>query len=340
MVNDDAGRLPSFKTEPGHPALVEIPVETIDDACAWLQAHREELRAGLDEHGAVFLRGLPVRSAEDFARVRDAVITERAQYRENATPRSHFGADVYSSTDLPPAQSIRPHNENSYTLTFPGLLLFCCLIAPEEGGATPVTDVRKVRQAIPAALLDRFREHGWALVRNYREDFGLGWTTAFASEDPADVAKYCQANLIAHEWDEDGGLRTVQRRSALITHPRTGQEVWFNHAVFWNEWSLEPEVREIMSEALGGSGNFPYHTVLGTGEPLDEADVRVIDEAYRAATVRESWRPGDVMIVDNILAAHGREAFKGDRKILVAMGDPVALADCRPTVQPLAGFAG
>jgi len=108
MMNGDDGRLPSFKTEPGHPAFLEIPMEKLDDACAWLEAHRGGLRAGLDEYGAIYLRGLPVRSAEDFARVRDAVITERAQYRENATPRSHFGADVYSSTDLPPAQSIRP----------------------------------------------------------------------------------------------------------------------------------------------------------------------------------------------------------------------------------------
>ena len=51
-------------------------------------------------------------------------------------------------------------------------------------------------------------------------------------------------------------------------------------------------------------------------------------------TVRETWHVGDLLMVDNILNAHGREAFSGARKILVAMGDPVSLADCSPQTAP------
>jgi hypothetical protein len=83
----------------------------------------------------------------------------------------------------------------------------------------------------------------------------------------------------------------------------------------------------------------PFSTSFGDGEPISESDIGVIDEAYRQATVRESWKPGDVMLVDNILAAHGREPFRGSRKIAVAMGDPVELTDCHPTVPPMAGLA-
>lgn len=323
---------------PGRPAAHAAPPGDLDAACAWLAGHRGELREALDAYGAVYLRGLPLRSEGDFARIRDAVIFSRAEYRENATPRSHFGEGVYSSTDLPAAQAIHPHNENSYTLTFPGLLLFCCLVAPDEGGATPVADVREVLRRLPPRLVERFREHGWALVRTYDEDFGLSWRTAFGTEDPDEVAAYCAANLIAHQWHEDGRLRTVQRRSALITHPRTGEELWFNHFAFWSAWSLDPEIREIMLETVGPE-DLPFATLLGDGTALEEADVRAINEAYAAATVRESWQVGDVLIVDNLLAAHARDAFRGDRRILVAMGDPVALDACRPTVPPLAGFA-
>jgi hypothetical protein len=45
------------------------------------------------------------------------------------------------------------------------------------------------------------------------------------------------------------------------------------------------------------------------------------------------------MLIDNLLSAHGREPFRGDRQVMVAMGEPVSLADCRPTVTPLAGLA-
>lgn len=51
---------------------------------------------------------------------------------------------------------------------------------------------------------------------------------------------------------------------------------------------------------------------------------------------RAVQQPGDLMLVDNILCAHGRESYKGDRKIVVSMGDPIALSDCAPTVAPAA----
>lgn len=338
-VHDGAGAELECVAKPGHPVSLTVPsTDDLSDACSWLTENKAHIREALLKHGALYMHRLPIESTDDFARVRDALVRQRASYKEQATPRSHFGAEVYSSTDLPPSQSLRPHNENSYTLTFPGLLVFGCLTAPETGGATPVTDVRSVLQQIPPALLGKFRDRGWALTRNYVDHLGLAWTTAFATEDRKVVSGYCDENLIAHEWCGDGHLKTVQRRSAVITHPGNGQEVWFNHAVFWSEWSLDPDVREVLREELG-AGNLPFSTSFGDGEPISESDNGLIDEAYQRATVRESWKPGDVMIVDNILAAHGREPFRGSRKIAVAMGDPVDLADCRPTVPPLAGFA-
>lgn len=334
----DLSLLGKCATEPGSPAVLRPGLDTLAGLREWLQASRHPLRCLLHELGAVVLAGLPVRSPQDFAHVRDALISERAAYKEKATPRSDFGDDVYSSTDFPAAQAIRPHNENSYTLTFPGLLMFCCLTAPDDGGATPVTDVRAVLRALPPSLTQRFRDQGWSLVRNYADYFGLQWTTAFGATDRQDVADYCAANLIAHEWLEDGVLRTAQRRSALITHPVTGDEVWFNHLVFWSEWSLPPAMREVMVAEFG-SGGLPFSTAFGDGEPVAQRDIEIIDAAYRDATVRRPWQSGDVMLIDNLLSAHGREPFRGDRQVMVAMGEPVSLADCRPTVTPLPGLA-
>lgn len=326
-------------TEPGSPAVLRLNQDELGDLCEWLGANREALRGVLDVHGALVLPGLPVKSPDDFAAVRDAFFVSRASYREKATPRSNFGNDVYSSTDFPARQTIRPHNENSYTLNFPGLLMFGCLTAPTEGGATPVTDVRRVLRELPESLVSEFRERGWALVRNYTDEIGLPWNTAFGTDDKAEVAEYCAGNLVGLEWLPDESLRTVQRRSAIITNPRLGEEIWFNHLVFWSEWSLAPEVREMMVEEFG-SGGLPFNTTFGDGEPVSQADVSIIDDAYTEATVRRTWEPGDLMIVDNLISAHGREPFAGDRKVVVAMGEAVELEQCRPTVQPLAGFAG
>lgn len=326
--------MPTWDINPGRPALAHVPATAdLAEACAWLRENEAALTAALHEHGTIFLRGLPVTRSEDVAAVRDVLIPEPTPYREKATPRSDFGNGVFSSTDLPPAQSIRMHNENSYTLTFPGRLLFACLTAPAEGGATPTADVRKVLAGLPAHLVERGRSSGWTLTRNYSDYISLGWRTAFGTEDRADVEEYCRENGIAWQWQPDGNLRTSQLRSATVHHPQTGEEVWFNHLAFWNEWSLDPDIREAMVDEFGPDG-LPFNTGFGDGEPLTREDMDALNAAYEAATVRETWQVGDVMLVDNVLCAHGRDPFRGDRKIAVAMGRPVELLDCRPTVRP------
>ncbi|MEU8199457.1 TauD/TfdA family dioxygenase [Microbispora amethystogenes] len=325
--------------EQGKPAMATVPgFGTLQEACSWLAGGRERLRDLLDKHGAVYLRGLPIRDAADFAAVRDVVLARRTSYREKATPRSHLGDDVYSSTDLPPSHAIRLHNENSYTLTFPGLLIFCCLTAPRTGGATPVADCRQVLRNLPPELTERLRAVGWLLQRNYGPRISLDWRTAFAAESAEQVEEYCRENLISFSWGADDTLRTRQVRPAIIRHPRTGEEVWFNHAAFWNEYSLNPPIREVLMRELGPDG-LPFNTAFGDGGVFSADEAGQLNAAYEAATLRRTWRPGDVMIVDNILAAHGRESFRGDRKIVVAMGEPVTLRECDP-VPSMAVCAG
>ena len=201
--------------DPGSPAVVTAPrLADVGEAREWLDSNAGELRKGLDSFGAVYLRGLPIRDVDDFGQVRDVLIRRQTPYREKATKRSDFGNSVFSSTDLPAAQRIRMHNENSYTMTFPGLLLFGCLVAPERDGATPVADCREVLSNLPEHLRQRGRDTGWLLWRTYSDDISLGWRTAFNTTSPEEVARYCAENGIHHEWLPDGRLRTRQRRSA------------------------------------------------------------------------------------------------------------------------------
>jgi alpha-ketoglutarate-dependent taurine dioxygenase len=319
---------------PGKPPVATATqAPDINQAVRWMADRLPEIRAELLRSGCLLVRGLPMASAADFGRIRDVLLSAPAQYRENATPRSDFGHGVYSSTDLPAVQPIRLHNENSYTLDFPGLLLFGCLAAPDEGGATTTGDMRKALALLTPALRDRFAAAGWLVVRNYSEMAGLPWQTSFGTEDAGVVEAYCRDNAIGWEWLDDGSLRTRQRRSAIITHPLTGEPVWFNHVAFWNKWTLDPEVRDVLEDTFGEDG-MPFGTFYGDGSPLSEDDAGALNRAYDQVTVREAWQPGDLLIVDNILCAHGRDAFRGDRNILVSMGDPVELRACRPTVDP------
>jgi alpha-ketoglutarate-dependent taurine dioxygenase len=210
-------------------------------------------------------------------------------------------------------------------------MAFACTSAPTAGGATTVADAPTVLDALPADLVERFEREGWLLVRNYNDEIGASWAEAFGTEDRAAVEDYCRANAIALEWLPDDGLRTRQRRSAVVRHPVTGRRCWFNQIAFLNEWTLAPEVREYLVDVYGEDG-LPFTTRFGDGGPVGEDVVALLNQTYEAHTRREPWQAGDLLLVDNIRSAHAREPFEGPREVLVGMADPVRLADCSPTV--------
>jgi alpha-ketoglutarate-dependent taurine dioxygenase len=228
------------------------------------------------------------------------------------------------------------HHELSYTLQFPSLMIFACLTASAEGGETPVADSTAILHALPNDLLARFERVGWELIRNYNDEIGASVAEAFGTYDRGAVESYCRANAIRFEWQPDGGLRTWQRRSAVMHHPLTGQRCWFNQIAFLNEWTIEPEIREYLVDVYGEDG-LPFNTRFGNGDPIGPDFVQLVDEIYEANTKRERWQAGDLMLVDNVRTAHARESFEGPREVLVALADPVNLSDCSPTIDVNAG---
>jgi alpha-ketoglutarate-dependent taurine dioxygenase len=44
-----------------------------------------------------------------------------------------------------------------------------------------------------------------------------------------------------------------------------------------------------------------------------------VRRVYTEASVTFAWQKGDVLLLDNFLASHGREPFEGPRQVLVAM---------------------
>ncbi|GAA5702982.1 hypothetical protein AQJ43_18935 [Streptomyces avermitilis] len=330
MSSISAASSVDVELKPGRPPLLRA--EAAADALHWAAEHRDALRAVVAEHGCVLVRGLGLRDAAGTGAVFSKLATGLMTEKEVFAPRETYSDGVYSSTKWPTNQPMCMHHELSYTLEFPGLMMFACLGAPSDGGATAVADSPTVLDALPAELTERFEREGWLLTRSYNDEIGASVAEAFGTEDRGAVESYCRANGIMFEWQPDGGLRTRQRRSAVVRHPVTGRRCWFNQIAFLNEWTMAPEVREYLVDVYGADG-LPFNTRFGNGDPIGEDVVQLLNGVYEANTAREPWQDGDLMLVDNIRTAHSREPYEGPREVLVAMADPVRLADCSPTVE-------
>lgn len=286
----------------------------------WAVDHLDFIRQTLLEHGGILFRNFDTKGQEDFHRFLDTLGVALIQYNESSTPRTQLKNNVYTSTEFPQDQTIALHNELSTAATVPMKIWFFCDVAAEEGGQTPIADVRRVYQRLSPETRERFEERGWKLVRNYGDGFGLTWQDAFHTTDPAEVERYCAEKSIGWEWKDGDRLRTWQLRPAVAVHPETGEKVWFNHIAFWHDSSLAPDVRAFMNSEFAPE-DMPYQTFYGDGTTIEDEVAAELRDAYLQERVVFDWQKGDLLMMDNMLAAHGRMPYRGDRRILVAMAD-------------------
>ncbi|MEQ9237074.1 TauD/TfdA family dioxygenase [Coleofasciculus sp. E2-BRE-01] len=288
---------------------------------SWGQQNRDVIQSQLLKHGAILFRDFKVKSVEEFEQIIAAICTEVLEYRYRASPRTQVGGRIYTSTDYPAEQSIFPHNEHSYSPTFPLKIFFFCMTPAKEGGQTPIGSCRKIFDRIDPQIRDRFIEKKVMYVRNFGDGFGLPWQTVFQTSDKAKVEDYCQSHGIEVEWKEDNRLRTRQVSPAVVQHPHTGEMIWFNHATFFHVSTLEPAIRDSLL-AMFKEEDLHTNTYYGDGSPIEPSVLEHLREAYQQEMITFSWQKGDILMLDNMLAVHGRQPFVPPRKIMVGMAEP------------------
>lgn len=284
----------------------------------WLESGADRVDGLVHDHGAVVLRGFTTEGTDDIRRIVTRLSGPPLDYTERSSPRSEVAAGIYTSTDYPQDERIFLHNEQSYNLRFPERLYFHCLDAADRGGETLVADSRRVLAGIPAEVREKFVRTGYRLVRNYRPYLGLPWQEVFQTTSRSAVADYCDGNGIELEWLGEDELRTSQTRPVVARHPATGALCWFNHLTFFHITTLGDELASLLVEAYGEDG-VSTNTFYGDGTPIEPEVLALLRAVYEAECVPVPWQEGDLLIVDNLLASHGRAAYSGSRRVVVSM---------------------
>lgn len=290
------------------------------DLVAWAGSNREFIEHQLLEYGAVLFRGFKIESESHFEQLGRTISGELLDYRERAAPRREVGSRIYTSTEFPADQSIPLHHEMSYSHNWPTKIWFFCQQPAQQGGSTPIANDREVFDLINPNIKKQFMEKGVMYVRNYGEGLDMSWQEAFQTDERSVVEEYCRQAHTQFEWREGDRLRTRHVGQATVRHPKTGEIVWFNHAHMFHLSNLAAEVRDALLSEFE-EDEIPRNAFYGDGSPIESHTLEEIRGVYQKSAVIFPWQQGDLLMLDNFLASHGREPFVGPRKILVAMAE-------------------
>ena len=305
------------------PLVIEPTMDGVD-LVAWGKKNLNLIEDHLLQHGGILFRNFNVKGVEQFQDVvRATTRQELLEYTYRSTPRSQVSGKIYTSTEYPADQAIPMHNEHVYDTTWPMKIWFFCVKAAEEQGQTPIADSRKVFERINPTIKEQFMQKKVMYVRNYGELLDLPWQDVFQTTEKSAVEQFCHHANIEFEWLGEN-LRTRQVCQAVAKHPRTGEMVWCNQAHLFHVSSLHPTIRDSLLSVVDEEG-LPRNAYYGDGSPIEPAALDEIRAIYQQEMVLFPWQEGDVLILDNMLTAHGRMPYKGTRKIVVGMAESYSL---------------
>jgi alpha-ketoglutarate-dependent taurine dioxygenase len=302
------------------PLVLGCETETadLDDSVRWASEHRDELLRQAQEHGAILFRGFPMRTPEDFDRFIAAFEMENFPYEQSLSNavRINYTPRVFSANEAPADVTIFLHHEMAQTPVFPGILFFCCQKPADSGGATPLcrSDIlfEQMLQRcgdFAKACEQKGLKYSNVMPGENDADSGMGrsWQSTFRATDRDQAEQRMRDLGYSWEWMEDDCLRATTPVLPAVRTAANGRKTFFNQLIAaFKGWK--------------DSRNDPAKSItFGDGTPLERDTVLLVADMAEALTFDVRWQQGDVALVDNVLAMHGRRTFEGKRKILASL---------------------
>jgi alpha-ketoglutarate-dependent taurine dioxygenase len=311
---------------------------------AWLNEHLEEVHLALLRSGVVVLRSFAISEPDTFRALIRRVGGPLGTSYHGPSPRQSVAPEVYSASEVPSALVIPEHAEMSYLPHMARHLYFWCREPASSGGQTTFVDGRRLLDHFDAQLTAPLfsspvrirRRHA---ARRLRLDpFELkAWPDMFGTKDRERAL--AQAHELGFEasFDRRGALTLESEQWLARRHPETGERAFLNHllvfhastpaAILTSAFARERKLLALAAQPLAVG----YRRLLRRLELEVASDVRYADGTQISDEVVShvrsvvdrlalpfSWQRGDLAIVDNHIALHGRRPFRGPRSVAVA----------------------
>lgn len=318
--------------------LVISPINpdiTLDSFKKWVELHRGGLKSLLSNHGAVLLRDFPVKNAQDFASIFQAILgQDLMDYKGGEEFRTKIAEQIYTTTETPSHLQIPLHHELSYSNSPPSYISFYCQNAPEKGtGQTILGRTENITRALKDTpeVWNFFKDQTLTYTSrhppngNFFTDINKThktWQDVFETEDRAEVERICNEKGYQYQWNND--WLEITRQAPAIKNPdqHFDYAYWFNQAHLYhsNPRSRGGWLNHILSSILYmKQSTKPYDISLENGEAIPRDIIYKVYDVLDQHTIKFDWKNQDVLLLDNIKMLHGRAPYKGQRRILVSM---------------------
>lgn len=300
-----------------------------DAFVAWFGEMKGEFDQLAAVHGALLFRGFPLKDTADFQNAVDHYPTNDMTYVGGVAPRGQIAARVFESTRALKEWTLVLHQEMAYLPRFPRMIAFFSKKAAWAGGETILADFRELEARLPKRLWDQVKARGVRYERNFRAPTDIEpwrailhktWVDAFSTDDPSSAEEACRSVGLEPVWQDDGSLSTYYVSPGFIDHPLTGETVWFNHIASqtMNARTLGPQW-DVYRAHYDEHVRQPFRPTYGDGGAFDPEDLEALYLVLDSLIQAYRWRDGDLLLVDNILTAHGRNPYEGEREVQVAL---------------------
>jgi len=245
--------------------------------------------------------------------------------------------NVFKSTEMPPDVTIPLHQEMTYVAMIPDYIsLFCSSAASQDQKTNLVGDMVQFTRTLPDWVFEKYRGRT-ARLRRFMPPRGIGhgmfrlrrcWNDMIGTSDRDEARAIAAERNWELRWTDDDFLEVLQEPFPFFRqHPIHG-EIWCTQAFAYlpviqsylakmdgrvDDWNRMQAAMTEAPETLDTA-------VRDDGSPLDDDDALFIHKRLEEQTFRIALQEGELLILDNILRAHGRSPFHGTRKIFVALG--------------------